>query len=498
MKLEQLRAALLRCRLENGHLEAEITSITSDSRKVTQGSLFIALRGYTMDGHEFVRESVEKGAAAVVVEEPFANLPVPQLVVPDTYLASGILADVFYNHPSSKLRMIGVTGTNGKSTVTHLIEKVLQDASFKVGLSGTLGVRIGNQTLESSNTTPFAVDLQEILHHMVEAKCTHGVMEVSSHALDRRQTAGTNYKIAVFTNLTQDHLDYHGTMEKYLAAKAKLFSRLGNGYGDDTATMAYGVLNRDDEASEFLAKETVAECLFYGIEKEADVRAEDVLVRADGVSFKVTTWTGETALVQMQLTGRFNVYNALAAISVGLIEGVPLRAIVKSLSEIPGVPGRLERVPVETSFTVLVDYSHTPDSLKNALETIREFAKAKVITVVGCGGDRDKGKRPLMAQISDQLSDVTILTSDNPRTENPETILDDMEAGLKEPIHLYRRILDRGEAIREAVRIAEENDVILIAGKGHENYQIIGRVKHHFDDREAAADVMRERSAKSN
>lgn len=492
MNVHHLTAALLRHRIVND-ATADVSHITTDSRQVTPGSLFIAIRGYQTDGHDFVERSVAKGAVAIVVEEHVQTVSVPQIVVPDTLLASAILASVFYGHPSRGMRMVGVTGTNGKSTVAHLIEHVLRDAGFQPGVCGTLGAHIGERVIETANTTPFPIDLQSILNEMLNAGCSHGVMEVSSHALERRQTAGTEYDVAVFTNLTQDHLDFHGSMEAYRAAKGKLFARLGNAYGDTRASMPYGVLNADDAASTYLAEQTIAECVTYGIEADADVQASNVRIRADGAVFSVRTWQGESAQIQLAITGRFNVYNALAAICVGIIESIPLANIARSLEQIQGVPGRLERVRAQAPITVLVDYSHTPDSLQNALATVKEFAIGRVICVVGCGGDRDKGKRPIMARIACEWSDLVILTSDNPRTEDPEQILNDMEDGVRSGGFEYRRIRDRGEAIDCAVRVAQPDDVILIAGKGHETYQIIGRTKHPFDDREVAATAIHQR-----
>ncbi|QSO49464.1 UDP-N-acetylmuramoyl-L-alanyl-D-glutamate--2,6-diaminopimelate ligase [Alicyclobacillus mengziensis] len=491
VKLSSLTRTLLRYRIVHDK-DVNIVSITSDSRTVQPGSLFVALSGYTVDGHNYVLESVEKGAVAVLLERPNPQVRVPQIVVPDSHLASAIVADAFYGHPSDRLRMIGVTGTNGKTTVTHLIERVLADAGKVPGVCGTLGARFAGRAVELNNTTPFPVELHGILNDMALAGCTHGVMEVSSHALERRQNAGVQYKVAVFTNLTQDHLDFHGTMEAYLAAKGKLFSRLGNAYGGHRGDMSYGVLNADDAASTYLAAQTVVECVTYGIENDADVRAKGLHIGPDGLACDVHTWLGDGHL-QMSLTGRFNAYNALAAIAVGLIEGIPLEQILESLRGIAGVPGRLERVAGNHPFTVLVDYSHTPDSLENALDTIHEFAKGRVICIVGCGGDRDKGKRPIMARIACEKSDLAVLTSDNPRTEDPEAILDDMEAGVKDANYAYQRILDRALAIESAISVAQPDDVVLIAGKGHETYQIIGRTKHHFDDREVAKQAINKR-----
>lgn len=494
MFLQELCAALLKYRFTGSTENPHISSLTTDSRKVCKGSLFIAIRGYTVDGHAFLQQAVENGAVAALVETPNTTLPIPQIVVPDTRKASAILANVFYRMPSSNLSVIGVTGTNGKTTVTHLIEKILQDHGAKVGLLGTIGKRIANHTVEVPNTTPEAVELQGFLAEMVAAGCEYGVMEVSSHALEEGRVAGVRFHIGVFTNLTQDHLDFHLTMDNYRRAKGKLFSRLGNAYGRTRQEMAYAVLNADTPECREYQNETVMESLTYGMDESADVRATAVRITAEGAEFHVCTSFAGTAKVKLQLTGRFNIYNALAAISVGLIEGVALSDIAQSLESVTGIPGRFQRVDAGQAFTVLVDYAHTPDSLENALSTVKEFAQGRIITVVGCGGDRDKTKRPLMAKVACAFSDLTILTSDNPRTEDPERILDEMVAGVAQWPHRYQRVPDRKEAIEQAIAIAKPDDVILIAGKGHEDYQILGRTKIHFDDREVARDAIRSRS----
>lgn len=492
MLLSQLQNVLLKS--TSVHFQdVEVEHITSDSRKVVPGSLFIALRGYTVDGHQFCKTAVMRGAAAMLVEEEQPDIDVPQIIVPDSRLASAIVASRFYNHPSTHLKMVGVTGTNGKTTTTMLIEKVLEDAGHRVGVRGTLGKRIAGVFTELENTTPEAVELQETLFEMVEAGCKYGVMEVSSHALELRRDAGVKYHIAVFTNLTQDHLDFHETMENYRAAKGKLFSRLGNTYGNSRDDLSFAVLNVDDEASSYMMKQTVAQCVTYGIEREADVRASKLEIGLFGTRLFVETFAG-CAELNVQLAGRFNVYNILAAISVGLIEGLPLAQIVTSLESIKGVPGRFESVQAGQNFNILVDYSHTPDSLEKALTTVRECTQGRVFCVVGCGGDRDRGKRPLMAQVALRYADFAVYTSDNPRTEDPERILDDMVAGVEcagsVDGHHWQRIADRRAAISWAVQNAEANDVVLIAGKGHEDYQIVGTHKHHFDDREVAREAV--------
>jgi UDP-N-acetylmuramoyl-L-alanyl-D-glutamate--2,6-diaminopimelate ligase len=469
-----------------GNDDVVIQNITADSRHVAPGSLFVALRGYTVDGHDFVRPAVEAGASAVVVERAVEGLTAPQVVVRDTRAAIAVLASVFYRHPSRRMKVIGVTGTNGKTTTTFLIDRILSDAGYKTGLIGTIKTRIGDEEFEMANTTPEAIDLQEIFHRMEAIGTVYPVMEVSSHAVELKRVAGTEFHIAVFTNLTQDHLDYHGTMEAYRNAKSKFFAQLGSGYADDPREGKFAIINRDDPQADFFEAATAAQVVTYGIDRAADVRAKDVKIAADGVSFTVESFAGKETF-RLQLTGKFSVYNALAATAAGLVEGVPLAEIKKSLESVRGVQGRFERVQAGQDFAVIVDYSHTPDSLENALKTVREFADGRVICLVGCGGDRDRKKRPLMARIAADYADLVVLTSDNPRTEDPERILDDMEKGLTDvPTSRYLRITDRAAAIRQAVGMATKGDVILIAGKGHETYQIIGRTKIHFDDREEA------------
>ncbi|MBX6352180.1 MAG: UDP-N-acetylmuramoyl-L-alanyl-D-glutamate--2,6-diaminopimelate ligase [Thermoflavifilum sp.] len=491
LKLSQLAAALLKHRAAGANEDPEITGVTADSRKATAGCLFIAIRGHTVDGHDFAVQAVERGAVAVLAERELP-IPVPQLVVPDSRLASAIVADVFHRHPSRDLNVIGVTGTNGKTTTTHLIRHVLEVSGRPSGLIGTLGVRMGDTLLEGVNTTPEAVELHATLAQMRDQGLSHCVMEVSSHALELRRVAGIRFRTAVFTNLTQDHLDFHGTMERYRAAKGKLFSRLGNAYGDTVAEMSYAVVNADDEAGSFMAEQSVMETVTYGIHAKADVRAEDVELSASGCRFRARTFAGD-ADVRLRLTGRFNVYNALAALAAAIIEGIPVEEAARALGEVPGIPGRLEAVDAGQPFAVLVDYAHTPDSLENALRTVREFAQGRVITVIGCGGDRDAGKRPIMARTAVTWSHHVLFTSDNPRTEDPEKILDDMIRGVEGMAGHWERIADRRAAIARAIDLAQPGDVVLLAGKGHETYQIIGRTKYPFDDRQVAREAILQR-----
>lgn len=493
MKLAQLVASLRRVRCGTGE-DVEITALAVDSRDVGPGTLFIALRGGGIqDRHQYIPDVVARGAAALVVEEEQPGIAMPQIVVPDIRIAAGILADAFYRHPSGALAVIGITGTNGKTTVARMIDVVLTAAGHRTGVLGTLGKQIDGVTVEGRNTTPEATGYQAALAEMMEAGCAYAVTEVSSQALDLRRVTGTRFHAAVFTNLTQDHLDYHGTFDAYLTAKALLFSRLGNASQEVGGRAPYGVLNADDAASAALANHAAVECYTYGLRTAADVTARDVVVNLEGISFTAITPLGSVA-IRMSLSGQFNVYNALAAVTVGLAEGIPLTEIATALENMAVVPGRLEKVSAPAPFSVLVDYSHTPDGLENALSSAQGFTETRLICVVGCGGDRDKAKRPMMARIAVAYSDIAIFTSDNPRSEDPDAILDDMVAGLQamtgQPRGIHERIRDRRLAIQRAILLARPGDVVVIAGKGHETYQIIGSTTYHFDDKQVALEAM--------
>ena len=491
MKLQELTDHLLVYRII-GDTQADIQDLESDSRRAAAGQLFFCLPGHTVDGHDFAAQAVEKGASALVVSRELP-LPVPQVVVPDVRQAFAMLSDAWFGHPSHRLRPIGVTGTNGKTTTTYLIERILADAGIAPGVIGTIETRYAGKSRPMSGTTPDALALQRTFREMLDAGTERCVMEVSSHALEQGRVKGVRFRTAIFTNLTQDHLDYHKTMEAYADAKGLFFSRLGNTYAADPNDRVYAVLNADDEASRKFAKLTSAEIVTYGIENEAHVRARDVVITASGTSFKLETFRGGRD-VNLQLVGKFNVYNALAAIAAALCEGIDLDAAVGSLERTPGVPGRVEAVNVGQSFAVVVDYAHTPDGLDNVLRAVNEIATGRVICVFGCGGDRDRTKRPIMGRIASELSDYAVVTSDNPRTEDPLAILADIEAGLKEAgaaPDSYEIEPDRAQAIRKAVEMASPGDVVLIAGKGHETYQIIGGVTHDFDDRLVARAAIR-------
>jgi UDP-N-acetylmuramoyl-L-alanyl-D-glutamate--2,6-diaminopimelate ligase len=465
----------------------EITSIENDNRRVTTGSLFICIKGYTVDGHDFAASAVKNGASAVLAERELP-LNVPVIVVKDTMRAMAVLADAFYGQPSKKLHMIGITGTNGKTTTSHIIEQIFKDAGQKTGLIGTMYTKIGDQVFEVKNTTPESLTLQKTFKKMVDEQVNTAVMEVSSHALVYGRVHGTDYNVAVFTNLTQDHLDYHKTMEEYRKAKGLLFSQLGNAFNHENPKFA--VLNADDPASEEFAMLTSAHILTYGIDNHADLQATNITMTASGTSFELVTPLG-IRKVNIQLIGKFSIYNVLASIGAGLVSGLPLEDVIASVESVKGVSGRFEVVDAGQDFSVIVDYAHTPDSLENVLKTVQQFAKKRIFCVVGCGGDRDRTKRPLMAKIACEYSTDAIFTSDNPRSEDPDQIIKDMEEGVKGEV--YTAITDRKKAIRHAVSNASEGDVILIAGKGHETYQQIGDRTFDFDDRIVAREAIEER-----
>ncbi|MGG1678811.1 UDP-N-acetylmuramoyl-L-alanyl-D-glutamate--2,6-diaminopimelate ligase [Neobacillus sp. NRS-1170] len=482
--------------LENLHLlnpikgeNPDIISIENDNRKVQNGSLFICIKGYTVDGHDFAESAVEKGAVAILAERPLP-LKVPVIVVQDTTRAMAVLADAFYGQPTKKLHLIGITGTNGKTTTSHLIEKIFSDQKKKTGLIGTMYTKIADKVIETKNTTPESLTLQKTFQHMADEGVEAAVMEVSSHALDLGRVHGCDYNVAVFTNLTQDHLDYHKTMEEYQRSKSLLFAQLGNTYECDKPKFA--VLNADDPASDMFRRSTAAHVITYGIEEKADFQAINIQMTSAGTNFELVIGMSKYS-INMKLIGKFSVYNVLASIAAGYVSRIPLGEIIQSIENVEGVSGRFELVNAGQDFTVIVDYAHTPDSLENVLKTIQHFAKKKIFVIVGCGGDRDRTKRPLMAEIACKLATDPIFTSDNPRSEDPLAILKDMEAGVQHAQYSYTIQPDRKEAIKSAIQQADAGDVVLIAGKGHETYQIIGTHVYDFDDRLVALDAIKGR-----
>lgn len=476
----------------SGSEDTVITGISSDSRHIEKGYLFVCVSGVHVDGAAFAAQAVEKGAAAVLTTKHL-NLPqaAVQIQVPDIHHAVEDMVPYFYDYPGKKMRMIGVTGTNGKTTTTHIIAHILRAAGYHVGVIGTIHALIDDEELPIHNTTPDVVELQHFLALMQEKGMTHVVMEVSSHALALNRVAGIEFDTAVFTNLTQDHLDFHKTMENYVAAKAKLFQSLSA--PDHIKDKKTAIVNIDDPWAPKILSACKVPVLTYGVEKDADLKGSNLQEGLKQSSFDVVGPFVNVHL-QMHLTGLFNVYNTLAAIGAAHAEGVDEQTIDKAIQTFHSVPGRFELVEAGQDFAIIVDYSHTPDSLQKALETARALKPHRIIAVFGCGGDRDKTKRPIMGKIAAELADIPIVTSDNPRSEDPQTIVNEVEAGVKEglkPGQTHEVIVNRREAICRAVELAEKDDIVLIAGKGHETYQILKSGTIHFDDREEARNAVK-------
>ncbi len=457
-----------------GNATIEVQKIEYDSRKVTTGDVFVCITGFQTDGHKYAAKAVESGAAALICEHMPEEIgeKVTVIQVENSREALAIMAVHYYNEPSKKMHVIGVTGTNGKTTTTYLMKSVLDHVGKKVGIVGTIENRIGDKVLHTERTTPESKELQELLDTMVKEDVSHVVMEVSSHSLDLHRVQGIAYEIGIFTNLTQDHLDYHKTMENYKEAKSKLFERAQK-----------SVINLDDAAGSFMKEKARGQVLTFAVEKDADLRARNIEISTEGTDFSLT-WEEKEYQVHLSTPGRFSVYNALGAIGACLLLGISMKDIILGLEENHGVAGRFQAVRSKKGYQAVVDYAHTPDGLDNILKTAREFAKGRIITIFGCGGDRDKTKRPIMGEIAGNGSDYCIVTSDNPRTEDPLTILSEVETGMKKTQCQYEIVADRREAILEGAKLAKAGDVIIIAGKGHENYQIFKDCTIHFDDME--------------
>lgn len=459
--------------------QAEITAVDYDSRKVGRGSLFCCLVGEKTDGHNFASMAVEKGASALICQRPLP-LNVPQLIVPDGREAMARAAACFYGHPERELTMLAVTGTNGKTSVTYMVKSVAETAGKKVGLIGTIQNLIGEEKVYTERTTPESVDLFALLRRMADKGVDLVVMEVSSHALAQQRVAGIPFKAGLFTNLTQDHLDYHKTFENYRAAKKKLFAQCG-----------IAILNGDDETAAYMKEGLPIPVWTMGIHHPGEFYARGIEITTQGASFHLFTPQGN-GRISLHISGLFSVYNAMGTAALCTAAGIPFSCIVKGLEGLRGVAGRLECVDTgDRPFSVYVDYAHTPDALQNVLETARGFTRRRLISVFGCGGDRDHGKRPIMGEIGGRYSDHVILTSDNPRTEDPMDILKAVEEGVKRTATPYIVTENRREAIREALEEAGDGDVIVIAGKGHESYQEINGVRHHFDDKEIVLSLLR-------
>jgi UDP-N-acetylmuramoyl-L-alanyl-D-glutamate--2,6-diaminopimelate ligase len=489
MPLRELVEPLLLKSVE-GNAAGEVTGFADHSDRVRPGNLFLALSGRQTEGWRHARQALDRGALAVIAGGECPLKALPLLRVPDVRLAAALLANRFYGYPSRKLRLVGVTGTNGKTTTTHMIDALFKSRGETTGLLGTVGYWIGRQRLPATATTPEAAVLQTLLARLVEIGAGRVTMEVSSHALAQHRVAGCRFAVAVMTNITGEHIDFHRSFEAYLEAKIKLFAQLGwdddHGGGPRAA-----VLNVDDPCYRQVERMSAGQKITYGIDQPADVRAVELQEKPGGIRFKLESFAGQRQF-ELPVPGRFNVYNALAATAVGLIEGIELDAIAEALACFRGVPGRFELVDAGQDFTVVVDYAHTPDGLENVIRTARGLTGGRVITVFGCGGERDRSKRILMGEAAGRYSDLAILTDDNPRGEDPVAIVREVEPGLKSnpPAEGYRIIHDRKEAIAAAVQAARRGDLILIAGKGHEAEQVYRNRVIPFSDRQVVKDLI--------
>lgn len=471
-----------------------VRGLAYHSDRIQPGFIFFCLKGTRADGHDFIPQAIDAGASVIFLEEDREVRGATKILVSDVRMAMAVVSELFFDSPSRNLKLIGVTGTNGKTTTTHLIERIISAQNYKTGLLGTIKYKVGRESLPVMATTPEAPDLQRMLKIMVDRGVNYAIMEVSSHALELNRVSGCDFNAAVLTNVTDDHLDFHQTYERYLSAKSKLFSQLGGSFikGNDRR---FAVLNRDDANYDFFLRQSTVQSLSYGIKEKAEVRAEDIEVTGEGVKFcLVSPWGKEQ--FNLKLTGYFNIYNALAAASVALLEGIPLPAIKGALEKVQGIPGRFEKVDVGQDFLVIVDYAHTPDGLENILQTARSLVRGKIITIFGCGGERDRIKRPIMGRIAGEYSDYCILTSDNPRGEDPWQIIGEVEVGLREKKVRgsgYTVQPDRYEAIKLGIELARAGDMVIIAGKGHEDYQIFADYAIPFSDREVARELIQER-----
>jgi UDP-N-acetylmuramoyl-L-alanyl-D-glutamate--2,6-diaminopimelate ligase len=488
MQLKTLAAALP-IRQVIGTLDRPVESIAYDSRRVQRNGLFVALRGEKTDGHQFIDQAIEKGASVIVTEREENNRRVTCLVVENTRTALADLSATFYGHPARKLKLAAVTGTNGKTTTAFLIKHICEKAGLRCGLIGTVRYEIGERVLPAIRTTPESLDLQELLAQIVNAGCSAAATEVSSHALAQDRTRGIEWNVAVFTNLTQDHLDFHETMGNYFDSKAKLFTQLGS---QEKKRKPVAIVNIDDRYGERLLNkiDKRVAIVTYGMGARANFRASNYRVEFSGTSYQLDA-RGKSYLVRVPLIGRFNVANSVAALAGANALGISLRDAVLSLGKSPQVPGRLELVPAKRQFQVFVDYAHTPDALRNVLKTLRELEPHRLIVVFGCGGNRDRQKRPLMGEIADRHADYAIITSDNPRGEDPDAIIDETEKGFRST--RYEKHVDRTEAIRRAIALAQPRDIVLIAGKGHESYQEFADHTVPFDDIQVARRAIEDR-----
>ncbi len=464
--------------------QSDITSIEYDSRKVKEGSVFVAIEGFETDGHKYIDSAVKNGACAVVCQKDIDIEGATKILVPDSRKALAVMAKEFFSNPASGMKIIGITGTNGKTTTTYLVKEILEYKNHKVGLIGTNQNMIGNRVIESSRTTPESLELHKLFSEMYSEGVEYVIMEVSSHSLCLDRVYGIDFEIGAFTNLTRDHLDFHKTMDNYAMAKAMLFSMC-----------KVGIINKDDAYADKISENSTCKIIKCGVKNKADIQAQNIKLSSKGVTFDaVTKLSKET--IRVNIPGEFTVYNTLSAVGICLGLGISIKDIKNALAIATGVKGRAEIVNIPAPYTVMIDYAHTPDGLENIIKTVKGFAEKKVITLFGCGGDRDRTKRPIMGKISGELSDISIITSDNPRSENPDTIIEEIVCGIKETDGEYYVVPGRKDAIKYAMEIAKEGDVIILAGKGHETYQILNSGTIHFDEREVVREVFDELSNK--
>lgn len=476
-----MKLSKLLCGLEiNGYNpdDIEVSGIAYDSRSVKKGDVFVCIKGYATDGHKYVQSAIQNGAVAIVASDK-VEADVPVLYTSDTRLALAYMSKAYFNNPLKDIKIIGVTGTNGKTTVTYLIKAMLEAHGMKVGLIGTNQNMIGQKVIPTERTTPESFELYKLFSQMAHEGADCVVMEVSSHALELCRVAGCEFYSAVFTNLTQDHLDFHETMENYFMAKSKLFSMCKN-----------AVINIDDEYGMRMAKRCEANIMTYAIDSDADMKAESISIDAKGVCYDLN-YNENKYKAKLSIPGKFSVYNSLAALGTVITLGFDMKSCLDTLLLAQGVKGRAEIVATDTDFTVIIDYAHTPDGLENILSTVNEFKEGRLITLFGCGGDRDRTKRPKMGKTAGELSDFLVVTSDNPRSEEPDKIIDDIMNGVIESGCEYVRIQNRRDAIEYALKHARKNDIIVLAGKGHETYQILKEGTIHFDEREVVYDILK-------
>lgn len=455
-------------------LNPEISSVTDDSRKVRNSSVFVCVKGKKNDGHDYARKALERGAAVVICDH---NIGIRNcIVVENTREAYALMCANYYGNCHRKLKMIGVTGTNGKTTTTFIIKKILEENGYKVGVVGTVDVMIGNEKYPSDYTTPNPSVLHRYLYMMKMAGCDVCIIEASSQALSQERTYGIHFDIGVFTNLTREHLDYHGSMEEYAKAKAILMRN-----------SSVCIINADDSFAEMMKRNAAEKVVTFAIDGNADIKAENVKLNHGGVVYTLACESGRYEIAY-DVIGKFSVYNSLAALAVGIVMKVDMKRAVRAVAEMKTVRGRIEKIPNNRNIHILIDFAHTPDSLENVLKTVRDIYDKRIITVFGCGGDRDRTKRPLMGRIACKYSDLVYVTSDNPRTEDPEQIIDDIVGNIDK--NNYIRTADRTQAIKAAIVEAEPGDTVLIAGKGHERYQILGTEKIHYDEREIVKQIL--------